>query len=65
MVCLMEQQTIGGTNTIITQGKAYFQSQTYINLEATNIKKMLFGMIYEILEGIINYYQKKWFWLIF
>ena len=23
----MEQQTIGGTNTIITQGKAYFQSQ--------------------------------------
>ena len=28
MVCLMEQQTIGGTITIIKQGKAYFQSQT-------------------------------------
>ena len=28
MVCLIEQQTIGGTITIIKQGKAYFQSQT-------------------------------------
>ena len=55
MVCLMEQPTTERKITIINQGKAYFQSQTYINLKAANVKKILFGMIYEILEGILNY----------
>ena len=51
----MEQPTTERKITIINQGKAYFQSQTYINLKAANVKKILFGMIYEILEGILNY----------
>ena len=33
MVCLMEQKHIGKRKTIITQDKAYFNTETYINLD--------------------------------
>ena len=57
LVCLMEQELIDKAykKLFYIQDKAYFHSQTYINLEATIIKKILFGVIYEILDGILNF----------
>ena len=45
----------------ITQDKAYFQSQTYINLEKTDVKTILYGMTYEILDGVANYIRNGWY----
>ena len=42
MVCLKEQQSQEEKITIKKKDKAYFQSQTYINLEDTNVKKKLY-----------------------
>ena len=54
----MEQQHMEKRKTIITQDKAYFNTETYINLESTNVKVILSQMIKEILEK--NYiYQRN------
>ena len=42
MVCLMEQQSQEGKITT-KPDRAYFQSQTYINLETTDVKKFYMG----------------------
>ena len=55
LVCLMEQKLIDEKKTIFKQDKFYFHSETYINVEVTNVKEILFGMIYEILDKIASY----------
>ena len=50
MVCSMKQQHKEKRKTIITQDKAYFNTETYINLESTDVKAILSQMIKEILE---------------
>ena len=50
MVCIMEQQDKEKRKTIITQDKAYFNTETYIDLESTDVKAILSQMIKEILE---------------
>ena len=45
MVCIMEQQHIEKRKTIITKDKAYFNTETYINLESTDVKVILSQMI--------------------
>ena len=45
MVCIMEQKHIEKRKTIITQDKAYFNSETYINLESADVKAILSQMI--------------------
>ena len=50
MVCIMEQQHKEKRKTIITQDKAYFNTETYVNLESTDVKAILSQMIKEILE---------------
>ena len=62
LVCEMEKQIIekskGETKTTYENDNAYFQSQTHINLEKTEVKVFLKEMIKEIL-GNLNIYQKK------
>ena len=55
MVCLMRQDSREGKLTITTLDKANFQSETFINFEGTNVKKLLSLMTYEILDGIFIY----------
>ena len=51
----MGQKHIEKRKTIITQDKAYFNTETYINLESTDVKAILSQMIKEILEKIYVY----------
>ena len=47
---------------IKVQSKAYFRSNTYINLETTDVKKILSQVIYLILEKISIYQQSGSGW---
>ena len=62
LVCLMENQIVekskGESKIIYEQNNAYFQSQTYINLEKTEVKDLLKEMINQILNNL-SIYQKK------
>lgn len=51
----MEKQNIDKRKTVIIQDRAYFRSETYINLEATDVKQLLSRMTYEILTKISIY----------
>lgn len=55
LICLMEKQNIDKRKTVIIQDGAYFRSETYINLEATDVKQLLSRMTYEILTKISIY----------
>ena len=46
---------ISKRRTIITQYRTYFQSKTYTNLEATDVKEILSKMIKDILNKIATY----------
>ena len=56
LVCLMENQIVekskGESKIIYEQNNAYFQSQTYINLEKTEVKDFLKEMIKQILNNL-------------
>ena len=54
LVCIMEKHEIvdGGRKSITTGSKVYFNTETYINLESTDVKVILSQMIKEILEKI-------------
>ena len=41
LFCLMEKQNIENRKTILIQDRAYFQSETRINLEAIDVKELL------------------------
>ena len=43
LVCLMEQQILNKDKGIVglKEDKAYFNSGTHINLESTNVKKLI------------------------
>ena len=62
LVCLMERQIVkkskGESKIIYEQNIAYFQSQTYINLEKTEVKDILKEMIKQILN-ILSIYLKN------
>ena len=52
LVCLMEKmEKLGGVLAKV-QNRAYFQSDTYINLESTEVKEMLAKVFHKILENI-------------
>lgn len=46
----------------LTQNKAYFQSETHINLEATDVKELLSKMIHEIFNKIASYQRNSSRW---
>ena len=62
LVCLIENQIVekskGESKIIYEQNNAYFQSQTYINLEKTEVKDFLKEMIKQVLNNL-SIYQKK------
>ena len=60
LVCIMEKQESedGGRKSITTASKTYFNTETYINLESTDVKVILSQMIKEILEKI-SIYQRN------
>ena len=67
LVCLMEQMIRDGKPgdarlTSTFQDKAYFNSDTYINLESTNVKKTLTEVIHSIIEKISIYQQNGSGW---
>ena len=53
------EKSKGESKTIHEQDKAYFHSQTYINLEKTNVKVIINDIILEIIGKIIIY-QKRY-----
>ena len=59
LVCMMEQM---GKSSLTIQDKAYFNSETYINLESTDVKELLFKVFYFILENIAIYQQNGSGW---
>ena len=54
LVCIMEKQdNVKGSKIIATsQAKVYFNTETFVNLESTDVKDILSQMIKEILEKI-------------
>ena len=58
LVCLMEKTEKLSNKSITLQSKAYFQSDTHINLESSDVDKILFEVINSILEKI-NIYQQN------
>ena len=60
LVCIMEKQESedGGRKSITIESKTYFNTETYINLESTDVKVILSQMIKEILEKI-SIYQRN------
>ena len=55
LVCLMERKISGDKFPIIVQDKAFFHSDTYTNLESTDVKKILVQVIRTILDKIRIY----------
>ena len=55
LVCLMEKMASDDKSSITVQDKAYFHSDTYINLESTDVKEILTEVILTILEKISIY----------
>ena len=55
LICKMEKIEIEEEKMIIKNLIAYFQSQTFINIEETNEYDVINHMIEYILEGIINF----------
>ena len=62
LVCLLEQNLIDKKKTFFKQDKSYLHSETYINVEATDVKEILFGMIYEILNKIAAFQRNGSGW---
>ena len=66
MNCEMEQQLIektkGKTKIIFKQDNAYFHSETYENLESTDVKVILSQMLKEIMVNLGNYQRNSSGW---
>ena len=58
LVCLLEKLEGNKKFGFTVQDKAYFNSDTHINLESTDVKEILAAVIYKILEKI-GEYQKN------
>ncbi|XP_073237767.1 uncharacterized protein [Porites lutea] len=58
LVCMMEKVEGDYKLRLEVQDKAYFHSNTYINLKSTDVKKLLNEVITEIIEKI-NIYQQN------
>ena len=60
LVCMMEQmgKSSDGKTSLFIQDKAYFNSETHINLESSDVKEILTEVIRSIIEKI-EVYQKN------
>ena len=55
LVCLMKKSEKLKNKIIAVKSKAYFQSDTHINLKSSDVDQILFAMIKSILEKILKY----------
>ena len=66
LVCEMEQQIIekskGKSKINFSQDNSYFQSETHINLEKTDVKVILSRMLREIMEKLADYQRNGSGW---
>ena len=66
LICEMEQQinekTKRKTKINFNQDKAYFQSETHINLEKTDVRVILSQMLKEIMVNLANYQRNGSGW---
>ena len=66
LVCEMERQIIekskGKSKINFDRDKAYFQSQTHINLEKTDVKVILSRMVREIMVNLADYQRNGSGW---
>ena len=62
LVCLMEKIVYGKSKTFFIQDKAYFQSETYINLSSSSVKIILFKVFQSIIENTKIYQQNGSGW---
>ena len=64
LVCEMEKQESvdSGRKSITTGSKTYFQSETRINLEKTDVKVILSRMLREIMEKLVDYQRNGSGW---
>ena len=62
LVCLMEQMSGDAKLNLNVQDKTYFHSDTYINLESTDVKEILFEVIHTILENISSFQRNGSGW---
>ena len=62
LVCLTEKMEKLSKKSLTIQSKAYFQSDTHINLESSDVDKILFEVIKTILEKIEIYQQNGSGW---
>ena len=60
LVCLMEQQVLSKDKGVVglNEDKAYFNSGTHINLESTNVKKLIDKCVKKIIEDL-EIFQKN------
>ena len=60
LVCLMEQQILSKTKGVVglKENKAYFNSGTHINLESTDVEKLIDKNVKKIIEDL-EAYQKN------
>ena len=56
LVCMMEHRSGGFKLEVIQEDKAYFHSETYINLKSTDVKKVVTDAIRDIIQKL-NIYQ--------
>ena len=66
LICEMEQQIIekseGKSKINFSQDKTYFQSETHINLEKTDVKVILSPVLREIMEKLADYQRNGSGW---
>ena len=66
LICEMEQQIIekvkGKSKINLSQDKTYFQSETHINLEKTDVKVILPRVLREIMEKLADYQRNGSGW---
>ena len=64
LVCVMEQmgKLSDGKSSLTIQDKAYFHSETHINLNSSDVKEILFKVFHSILENIAIYQQNGSGW---
>ena len=63
LVCMMGKNEVGSKTNFEVQDKAYFHSETHINIKSTNVKNLLTTIVKEIIEKF-DIYQKNgsgWF----
>ena len=56
LVCMMEHRSGGFKMEVIQEDKAYFHSETYINIKSTDVKKVVTDAIRDIIQKL-NVYQ--------